>query len=261
MSLPTEKQSRGSLGVTPLNARVMLAGMPKAGKSTLAASWAPDTTLIVDTQQGTTLLEGEHFVSHVSSWLEFSKLVDQLVAEEHGFKTVILDMADDLWNFVDHHCAGKSAVLATATEDYNRSAKSAEGTFRQVIGKLLATDVGVWFLSHTKPVQEGELTRYSPRLDARVLTYVQGACQFVLLVETLGTKRVLHTQPSAKFEAGSRVPLPEPMDLDARMLYGAILVGLREPQGAKLEEPEEKVETDVVADEPVELAGVAGGAK
>jgi pantothenate kinase len=35
--LPTKKQSRESLDVTPLNARVMLAGTPKAGKSTLAA--------------------------------------------------------------------------------------------------------------------------------------------------------------------------------------------------------------------------------
>jgi hypothetical protein len=238
VSLPTEKQSRGSLGVTPLNARIMLAGMPKAGKSTLAASWAPDTTLIVDTQQGTTLLEGEHYVSHVGDWPSFTGLVDELTAGSHPYKTVVLDMADDLWNFVDQHCAGKNAVLATATDDYSRSAKAAEGTFRQVIGKLLATDLGVWFLSHTKQVQEGELTRYVPRLDGKVLTYVQGACQFVFLVETLGTKRVLHTQPSAKFEAGSRVPLPEPMELDARGLYGAILVGLRGNQPKAAEAPE-----------------------
>jgi predicted GTPase len=33
----------------------MLAGTPKVGKSTLAAAWAPDTTLIVDTHNGTKL--------------------------------------------------------------------------------------------------------------------------------------------------------------------------------------------------------------
>jgi hypothetical protein len=47
------------------------------------------------------------------------------------------------------------------------------------------------------------------------------------LAETLGPKRVLHTQPSAKFEAGSRVPLPEPMGMDARELYAAMNQGLK----------------------------------
>jgi hypothetical protein len=51
---------------------------------------------------------------------------------------------------------------------------------------------------------------------------VNGAVQFVFLAETLGPKRVLHTQPSAKFEAGSseRVPLPEPMEMDAQVVRG-----------------------------------------
>lgn len=242
MTLPTEKQSRQSLKVSPLDARVMLAGMPKAGKSTLAAAWAPETTLIIDTQQGSTLLEGEHFVAHVKDWRTFTTVVDDLAKGEHQFQTIVLDMVDDLWNFVDQHCAGKNAVLATATEDYNRSAKSAEGTFRQQIGRLLATNLGIWFLTHTREKQEGELTRYTPKLDARVLTYVQGACQFVLLCETLGTKRVLHTQPSAKFEAGSRVALPEPMNLDARELYAAMARGLApavKPEGEPVPEPVE----------------------
>lgn len=227
MSLPTEKQSRSSLGVTPLNARIMLAGMPKAGKSTLLSQWAPETTLIIDTQKGSTLLEGEHYVAHVRNWADFAALVDELVKGDHPYKTVGIDMVDDLWAFVDKHCAGKNSVLASATDDWQRSIKTAEGTFREVIGKLLSTDLGVWFLTHTREKQEGELTRYMPRLDGKVLTYVQGACQFVFLVETLGTKRVLHTQPSAKFEAGGRVPLPEPMELDARKLYAAMAAGLK----------------------------------
>jgi hypothetical protein len=44
-TLPKAKQSRTSLDITPLNARVMLASTPKCGKTTLASEWAPDTTL------------------------------------------------------------------------------------------------------------------------------------------------------------------------------------------------------------------------
>jgi hypothetical protein len=190
--LPKAKQSRTSLDITPLNARVMLASTPKCGKTTLASEWAPDTTLIIDTQHGTDLLPGEHYVQHVTDWTAFASTVDKLCEPGHTFKTVVIDMVDDVWRFVDRYYAG--------------------------------------------PNKEGNLTRYVPKLDGKVLTYVNGVVQFVFLAETLGPKRVLHTQPSAKFEAGSRVPLPEPMEMDARQLYAAMARGLRPPKTETNEE-------------------------
>lgn len=243
MTLTTTKQSIRSAQITPLQARVMLAGMPKAGKSTLAAGWAPDTTLIIDTQKGTTLLDGEHYVEHVKSWEAFVTVVDDLVKPGHPFKTVVVDMADDVWKFADLFAAEKKGMVAAGLIEYGKGTAEAEGLFRREIGRLLATDLGVWFLSHTETVEEGQVTRYMPKLDKRVRTYVQGACQFVLLAETLGKKRVLHTQPSARFEAGSRVPLPEPMDLDARALYGAMAAGLKPPE---LPEPPEAPKAEPV---------------
>lgn len=227
VALPTEPQTRASLGITPMNARVFLTSTPKAGKTTLLGSWAPKETFILDTQHGTDLLDGEHYVGHVPDWDTFVAYVDLLVAGDHKYKAVGIDMIDDVWNYCDAHHAGKGKALATATDDYGRAAKNAEGSFRYQIGRLLATDLGVWFLSHAKTVEDDGLTRYVAKLDGKVLTYVQGAAQFVFLAETLGPKRVLHTQPSAKFEAGSRVSLPEPMELDARKLYAAMAKGLK----------------------------------
>jgi hypothetical protein len=66
-----------------------------------------------------------------------------------------------------------------------------------------------------------------PVLDKRVRTYITGACGFIFIAERVGVKRILHTQPSERFEAGSRVPLPEPMGMDARELYAAMAAGLK----------------------------------
>lgn len=227
MTLPTEKQTRA--GRDPRSARVLIAGTPKVGKSTLLSGWAPETTLIIDTQGGSNLLEGEHYVQHVESWKAFEQTVQELTLTDHNFLTVGIDLVDDLWNFADEAFAGKNAPLASATDDYQKAVRTAEGIFRQTVGALLRSNMGVWFISHVKETQEAGVTRYKSKLDARVLTYVQGACDFVLLAEALGPKRVLHTAPSAKFEAGSRVPLPEPMDLDARALYAAMNAGLNPP--------------------------------
>ena len=227
--IPTTKQSRDDLEASPRDVRVLLAGMPKVGKSTLAASWAPETTLIVDTQRGSTMLDGEHFVAHVTDWKEFDALVTELTTTDHQFRTVVLDLVDDLWRFCDVAHAGKDEVLASATDDWQRSIRTAEGVFIDTVGRLIGSPLGIWFITHTIEKKDGELTRYVPALDKRPLGYVKGVCQVILLAETLGSKRMLHTQPSARFEAGSRLPLPEPMPLDASKLYRAMGAAL--PQG------------------------------
>ena len=244
--LPDKKQP--GTGRSPLTARVMVVGTPKAGKTTLASGWAPDTTLLLDTQRGTDLLPGEHYVQHVNDWPEFQAAVDELTTTDHPFKTVVIDLIDDVWRFADSHFAGKGAVLASATDDWQRSIKTAEGMFTETVGKLLASNMGVWFLGHAREKQDGQITRYQAKLDARVLTYVQGASDFILLAEKLGPKHLLHTKPSAKFEAGTRVPLPEPLDLDARVLYAAMNKGLKDEAAKAAGKPAKKDEP--VADAP-----------
>lgn len=251
--LPTTMQSRRTLEVTPAQARVMLAGMPKSGKTTLLAGWKPATTLIIDTHKGTTLLDGEHFAQPVATWNEFVTTVDDIVKGDHPFETIGIDLVDDIWKFADLHAAEKSNVVAAGLVEYGKGIAEAEGLFRQQIGRLLATSYGVWFVSHTDTVEENKIQRYVPRLDKRVRTYIQGAVQFVFLAETLGTKRVLHTAPSQKFEAGSRVPLPEPMDLDARALWLAMDKGLnpekhaKKPNSSKLATETESTTREAVA--------------
>lgn len=222
----TEWTKQTRVGKTPAHARVMLAGMPKAGKTTMAANWNPDHTLIVDTHGGTTLLAGEHYVEHVSAWEEFVTLVDRIVKGDHPFETVVLDLTDDIYRFADLFVAKKKNMVAAGLIEYGKGLAEAVGLFQQEIGKLLDSPYGIWFLSHTDTVEEGQITRYIPRLDKRVRTYVEGACDFVLLAETLGPVRQLHTAPTAKFQAGSRVPLPEPMEMDARKLWAAMDAGL-----------------------------------
>lgn len=225
ITLPTTKQTRAEKD--PLDARVMLAGTPKVGKTTLAASWAPDTTLIIDTHKGTVLLEGEHYVQHVSSWAEFAGTVDLIVAGDHPFRTVVIDLVDDAWKMADMAVADKRGQVAAGLIEYGKGVAEAEGLFRRTIGRLLAAPVGIWFVTHTETEENGEITRHVPKLDRRVKTFIQGACDFVWLAEAIGPKRRLHTQPSARFEAGSRFPMPSPMELDARAIYKAMRDGMK----------------------------------
>ena len=253
--IPESKQSREQLRKSPLDVTVLLAGMPKVGKTTLAGSWPAETTLIVDTQNGTAFLDGEHYVTHVQDWPTFVELIDELIATagERGIRTVILDLADDLWRFCDVHHAGKNAVSAGATDDYQKSLRTAKTIWATELGRLIGSGLGVWFMTRVKEKQDGKLTRYAPLLEKEALSYVQSVCEVILLAETLGVERQLHTAPTAKFEAGSRFPLPDPLPMDAKVLYRAMGETLQAGVARDLgrDEPGDTGEA-VATDEPVE---------
>jgi hypothetical protein len=83
--------------------------------------------------------------------------------------------------------------------------------------------------------------RFIPKLDKRVRTFVQGACDYVWFAERLGPRTFLHTQPTAKFEAGSRTPMPDGLSLDAKAVYAAMRAGLKQPQAAPQTNDQQKV--------------------
>lgn len=233
VEMPTKPQTRGELGITPMNARIFLLSVPKVGKTTLAASWAPTKTLFIDTQHGTDMLDGEHYVIHVSSWTEFVEAVALVTKGGHGFETVIVDVIDDIWKMADAHVAKSKGMVAAGLIDFGRGTAEAEGLFRREVGALMATPLGLWFVGHADLVDVNKMQKYVPVLDKKVRNYITGACGFILYAERTGPKRILHTQPSERFEAGSRVPLPEPLDMDAKKLWLAMDHGLNPAKYAK----------------------------
>lgn len=242
--LPTKQQTRETLRITPLQARVLLAGLPKCGKTTLLSEWAPKTTLIIDTHKGTTLLPGDHYVQHVSTWQQFEETVDLIVTGRHEFKTIGIDLIDDIYKLADLTAAQRyGGKVAAGTVEFGKGTAEAEGLFRQAVGKLLASPHGIWFLSHTDTEDNQGQPRYVSRLDKRVRTYVEGACHYLILAEILGARRQLRTAPSARFQAGGRTPLSDPMPLaegTARQLYGEVAAGLSAPATAPARPAENK---------------------
>jgi hypothetical protein len=225
MSLPRKPQS--PVGMPPRRARVLLGASQKVGKTTLLGTWAPSTTLIVDTQNGTLLLEGEHYVQHVEDWPSFVTLVDDVVKGGHPFHTIGLDLVNDLWRFCDLYYGTKKdrmVIPASATDDYGRSSSKARAAFMSQIGRLLAAPVGIWFLTHLreKTNKTGELVMYVPDLDKNVHAYIAGAVDFLWLAEVVNGNRVVHTQPTKHFEAGSRRELPSPLPMDAGAIARAL---------------------------------------
>lgn len=234
LQLPTKPTASGW---TPMHARILLIGHPKVGKSTLAASWAPDKTLILDTHNGTRLLPGEHYVQPINSYQRFTEAVDLLAKGDHQFTNVVIDTIDDIYKFADAAAGDKSGKVAAGLVDFGKGTAYAEAVFRRDVGKLLATTYGVWFIGHADDIQVDNKTRFVPKLDKRVRTFIEGSTDYIWFAERTGPRAVvLNTQPTDKYVAGSRTQMPERMPLtinepeqNARALYAAMNAGLNKP--------------------------------
>ena len=224
IALPTAPKVRKA---SPTDARIVLLGQPKIGKTTLAAAWNPKRTLILDFERGTDMLAGDHFVMDLKSFDEFKQAVDLIVTNHAAYDTLVIDTVDALWKLTDAHVGTARGQVAAGLVEYGKGLAEAEGLFRREVGRLLALPVGVWFTGHTELVEVNKTQRYIPTLDKRVRGYVLGACSYILFAEAQGPRRVLHTQPNERYEAGSRTPLPDPLEMDAKKLYAAILAGLK----------------------------------
>lgn len=246
LTLPTAPQVRKA---SPNDARVFLGGSPKVGKTTLASRWLPAHTLFLDFEGGTRMLEGDHFVQPVATYQEFVEAVKAITTTEHTFQTIMIDTVDQLVKHCDRHVAEGRGALAAGTVDYGKGLAELDALVRRDVGKLLSTGLGIWFLGHTELVEVQKSQRMVPTVDKRVRGFILGACDFIFQAEALGPRRILHTQPSERFEAGSRVPMPEPLDMDAKKIWAAMAKGLKSAPAVKAALP---ATPEVEASEPVE---------
>jgi hypothetical protein len=226
--LPDKPQNVTSRKPSPMAARVSLIGLPKVGKSTLAAQWAPDTTLFVDLQHGTDLIPGDHYVQHCDDWIDFEKTCTALAAGGHRYRTVVIDTIDKAYKFADRHAAAKyGGKVAAGVVEFGKGTAEAEGLFRKAIDGLLGRrGMGIWFIGHAVIESINSVDKMIPKLDKRVRDYIAGEVEHILVAEKIGKRTVLHTTATARFEAGSRVNLPDPLEMDARKLYAALQAGI-----------------------------------
>lgn len=225
MTLPTEKSART---LTPENAKVLLYGPVKIGKSTFASEINPDHTLFIPTEPGLGSLEV--FQQPVKTWEEFRAVGGDLAKDPKHFKLIVIDTVDELYRMCsDHVCAGLG-IEHPADAGYGKGWARVGDEFRLRVGKLIGLGMGVWFISHArdqevkKPV--GTKTVTSATVSGQGRTFLEGFCDFIFLATWQGSEegeeRVLRTQGGEGHEAGGRTPrgiaLPDPLPLDAAVL-------------------------------------------
>lgn len=217
-------------------AKVLLYGAPKVGKSTLATGLADDV-LILACEPGLGGLSA--YSVEIDSWDTFRKVGAEL-SKSSDYSIVAVDTVDELYRMCADSVCQQLGVAHLADAEWGKGWQMARDEFRLRVGKLAGLGRGVWFISHSMETElrtrVGTRTRTIPTLDKRAFGFIEGFVDFIFLAEAQATpegeeRRVIRTQPAEEFVAGGRVNLPDPLPLDATEVRKAITAASKPQKG------------------------------
>jgi hypothetical protein len=176
------KKTTGKVDLSKIRALVL--GEPKIGKSSWAISF-PDSLLLA-TQKGYESLEC--FALNITKWDEtsdaekkkgnygFVETLDEIVAGNHKYKTIIIDVADILYDLCDRYICSKLGIEHVSEGGYGKAYDMTLQEFSRQLGKLFTGDYGVIFITHAQVV---ELTTRGGKVTKVVSTLQKRANQFL----------------------------------------------------------------------------------
>jgi len=219
------------------------------GKSTLASKYP--NPVFMGPELGTLNLDVARFPTP-NSWSDILSAIDELLSENHGYKTLVVDSVDWIEPLVFAHICKKynAPSINAAAGGFGRGLVESQNEMSIMLKKLtrlrIEKQMNIVLLAHAKSVQhtdpmcESSYARYElklqdgPSVSIRSLVKEFVDCLFFLNWETFskGTgkeargistrERFIYTERDAGFDAKNRFSLPVKMPLDWDTLRAAI---------------------------------------
>lgn len=162
--------------------RMLIYGEPGVGKSFFATK--ADSPLFLSTDG--------NYVYHskpstpINTMNTFSKAVEEIVSGKHTFKTIVVDLLEDVYRWYRHDLLEKKGIEHEGDLGYGKGWDLIRTTFLSDIFKLLSTPYDVIFISHSTMITvkdrkgvEHHSFKPSSFLPEKVLDVIEGRMRFV----------------------------------------------------------------------------------
>ena len=216
--------------------KVVIYGAEGIGKSGLAAKF-PDP-LFIDTEGGTAHMDVRR-IEKPQSWEEMLSVVKEVAATKDVCRTLVLDTADWAEQLIVSYLCTKYKQNSIESFGYGKGYTYLGEEFARLLGALdtvLTAGIHVVVTAHAKmrkfeqPDEMGAYDRWEMKLSKQVAPLLKEWCDILLFCnyqtfvvtsenntqKARGGKRVMYTSHHPAWDAKSRVPLPEVLELDYR---------------------------------------------
>ena len=123
----------------------------------------------------------------ISKFTEFIEVIDALEKEQHDYKTVIIDLVDDIEIMLTNYICEQSKVEALADIGFGKFNQ----VWKNLMMKLSQMPYNIIFISHLmNSTDENDNPIQVPSLPQKQLNACQGRCDLVIQTRKLGTKYI-----------------------------------------------------------------------
>lgn len=216
----------------------LIYGEPKVGKTTLASQF-PDAIFLA-TEAGHKFVEV--YKIDIKNFDEFKLAARELCTEEHQFKTVVIDTADNLYTMAAKSVCKKMGIEHQSDADFGKAYDRIKHEIMEIITALTLRGLGVVFISHVdtreithhRNVPDGKGGHVVAEVKSKVTDatlsgsakkIIRGLCDmiFYCYIDDKG-ERWIRTKQTETIVAGDRSGrLPAVMPLDYKQLENELL--------------------------------------
>lgn len=114
------------------------------------------------------------------------EIILALKNENHGFKTVVIDVIDDLVTMLEQAICYENDVRALSDIPYGKGYSSFNSALQEFVIELKALPLNVVYISRIMQVGEGATTKEVPSLKTKYYNVVNGNCDLVIETKRVG---------------------------------------------------------------------------
>ena len=182
MILPANEQKTAD--VTPKN--ILIWGESMSGKTYLAKEF--ESPLIINTDGNASKITTPSVF--IKNFNEFKEVIEELEKGKHTFKTLIIDLIDDLETMVINHICSLAKVESLADIAFGKGFNTFNSIWKNLMMTLTQMNMNVIFISHMVEKMDGQTSYQAPALSQKCLNACMGRCDIVIKTQKIGNNYI-----------------------------------------------------------------------
>ena len=179
------KNEDKSIDITPKT--FLIWGESMSGKTYLARQFP--NPLIINTDGNAKKVSTPSI--EITKFTEFIEIIDALEKEQHNYKTIVIDLIDDIEIMLTNYICDAAKVESLADMGYGKGFAKFNQVWKNLMMKLSQLPYNVIFISHImNSTDDNENQIQIPSLSQKQLNACQGRCDLVIQTRKLGTKYI-----------------------------------------------------------------------
>lgn len=116
----------------------------------------------------------------------FIKVIEEIEAGKHEFKTIIIDLVDDIKTMLQNHVCKKYNVEDEGEVPYGKGYREVKMSWQRLMVRLNQLPYNVIFISHVTEVLENNQTMEKPSLEQKYYNMCMGRCDMSIKCRKVG---------------------------------------------------------------------------